>query len=199
MLKSEFEKLSGIVVSEFQYKIIEQEYIASDLDKAAFAQKYVEDTDGLATGCCALADNEITAQQETFAKYIRDTEENVAVLKKRIEALTAQLEEELEWQPYICPGEVQQDEYEHNKIPAYALTIEAAVEKVCEEYGFDPAKVAILTLAPAYEKNRHGIVRRVIGATIKRDPFWFATDDNYIRFSCAGYHYEMHNGELRRI
>lgn len=199
MLKSEFEKLAGVVVSEYQYKIIEQKYLATDEDKAAFAKRYKEDSFNLATNCCRQEDEQIAKLKESFEKYIKIKTEEIDRLEKQIQKLTEQLDKEQEWQPYICPGEVQQAEYDKNKIDARMLSIPEAIEKVCDEFGFDPAKVMILTLAPAYEKNRHGIVRRVIGATIKRDPFWFATDDNYIRFSCAGYHYEMHNGELNRI
>lgn len=199
MLKSEFEKLAGVVVSDYQYKIIEQKYIATDEDKAAFAKRYKENNNSLATICCRQEDEQIAKLKESFEKYIKIKTEEIDRLEKQIQKLTEQLDKEQEWQPYIYPEEVQQAAYEHNKISAQALTIEEAVEKVCEEYGFDPAKVTILTLAPAYEQNRHGTVRRVIGATIKRDPLWCATDDNYIRFSCAGYHYEMHNGELRQI
>ena len=199
MLKSEFEKLAGVVVSDYQYKIIEQKYIAADEDKAAFAKRYKDDSDSLATVCCRQEDEQIAKLKESFEKYIKiKTEENDR-LEKQIQKLTEQLDKEQEWQPYIYPGEVQQAEYDKNKIASRVLSVPEAIEKVCEEYGFEPTKVMILTLAPAYEQNRHGIVRRVIGATIKRDPLWCATDDNYIRFSCAGYHYEMHNGELRQI
>lgn len=199
MLKSEFEKLAGIVVSEYLYKIIEPKYLATDEDKAAFAKRYRDNNDGLATNCCRQEDEQIAKLKESFEKYIKIKTEEIDRLEKQIEELTKQLDKEQEWQPYICPEEVQQEEYERCKIAARPLSIDEAIEKVCDEYGFAPAKVTILTLAPAYEKNRHGIVRRVIAATIKRDPLWCATDDNYIRFSCAGYHYEMHNGELHKI
>lgn len=202
MLKSEFEKLSGIVVSEFQYRIIEQEYLEdleASLDKAAFAVRCKKDADGLATKVCRMVDEEVEQmRQELRDKGGAQFRENQE-LKEQIQKLTEQLDKEQEWQPYIYPEEVQQEEYEHCKIAARPLSIDEAIEKVCDEYGFAPAKVTILTLAPAYEKNRHGIVRRVIAATIKRDPLWCATDDNYIRFNCAGHHYEMFNGELRQI
>ena len=199
MLKSEFEKLAGVVVSEYQYKIIEQKYVATDEDKAAFAKRYKENNNSLATNCCRQEDEQIAKLKESFEKYIKIKTEEIDRLEKQIEELTKQLDKEQEWQPYISPGEVQQAEYDKNKIAARVLSVPEAIEKVCEEYGFDPAKVTILTLAPAYEQNRHGIVRRIYGATIDRAPYWCATDDNYIRFSCAGYHYEMHNGELRQI
>lgn len=199
MLKSEFEKLSGIVVSEFQYKIIEQEYLQTDLGKAFFAEFYKNNNNSLATKVCRMVDDQIREISERAEELERLRTADRIELEEQIKTLTEQLDKEQEWHPYICPGEVQQDEYENNKIAARALTMEEATEKVCEEYGFDPARVIIQTLAPAYEKNRHGTVRKVIGVMIERDPFWCSTDDNYIRFSCAGYDYEMHNGVLYQI
>lgn len=199
MLKNEFEKLSGIVVSEFQYKIIEQEYLETDLNKAAFALNYKKDAFGLATKVCRMMDEEV----EQMRHELR--EEGGAQLQKRLELeeqikkLTEQLDKELEWKPFVPASEVQQEEYEHCKIAARPLPIDEAIEEVCEEFGFDPAKVRILTTAPAYEKNRHGVIRVKEGETIDRAPYWCATDDNYIRFTCALWTYEMYNGELRQI
>ena len=199
MLKSEFEKLAGVVVSEYQYKIIEQKYVATDEDKAAFAKRYKENNNSLATNCCRQEDEQIAKLKESFEKYIKIKTEEIDRLEKQIQKLTELLDKELEWDPFVPVSEVQQEEYERGKIAARALPIEEAIEEVCGEFGFDPERVRILTTAPAYEKNRHGVVRVKEGETIDRAPYWCATDDNYIRFSCAGYHYEMHNGELRQI
>lgn len=199
MLKSEFEKLAGVVVSEYQYKIIEQKYIATDEDKAAFAKRYKENNNSLATVCCRQEDEQIAKLKESFEKYIEIKTEEIDKLEKQIQKLTEQLDKELEWKPFVPVSEVQQEEYERGKIAARALSIEEAIETVCDEFGFDPAKVRILTTAPAYEKNRHGVIRVKEGETIDRAPYWCATDDNYIRFTCALWTYEMYNGELHQI
>ena len=202
MLKSEFEKLSGIVVSEFQYRIIEQEYLEdleASLDKAAFAVRYKKDADGLATKVCRMVDEEVEQmRQELRDKGGAQFRENQE-LKEQIQKLTEQLDKELEWKPFVPVSEVQQEEYERGKIAARAMSIEEAIEAVCDEFGFDPEKVRILTTAPAYEKNRHGVLRVKPGETIDRAPYWCATDDHYIRFTCANWDYEMYNGELRQI
>lgn len=199
MLKSEFEKLSGIVVSEFQYKIILLEYMENDLDKAAFALNYKKDADGLATKVCRMVDEEVEQmrhdlEEEGGAQFRKRLE-----LEEQIKKLTEQLDKELEWQPFVPASEVQQEEYEHCKIAARPLPNDEAIEAVCDEFGFDPAKVRILTTAPAYEKNRHGVIREKPGEVIDRAPYWCATDDHYIRFTCAHRDYEMFNGELRQI
>ena len=38
---------------------------------------------------------------------------------------------------------------------------------------------------------------RLVGET-ERKPLYNATDFNYVRFDCAGWFYEMYNGELRK-
>lgn len=199
MLKSEFEKLAGVVVSDYQYKIIEQKYIATDEDKAAFAKRYKDNNNSLATVCCRQEDEQIAKLKESFEKYIEIKTEEIDKLEKQIQKLTEQLDKELEWEPFIRASEVQQEDYEHGRGPSWMLATSEAVEKVCDEFGFDPAKVRILTTAPAYEKNRHGVIRVKEGETIDRAPYWCATDDNYIRFTCALWTYEMYNGELHQI
>lgn len=199
MLKSEFEKLAGVVVSEYQYKIIEQKYLATDEDKAAFAKRYKDNNNSLATDCCRQEDEQIAKLKESFEKYCEIKNEEIDLLKKQIKNLTEQLDKELEWKPFVPASEVQHEDYEHCKIAARALSIEEAIEAVCDEFGFDPEKVRILTTAPAYEKNRHGVLRVKPGETIDRAPYWCATDDHYIRFTCANWDYEMFNGELRQI
>lgn len=199
MLKSEFEKLSGVVVSDYQYKIIEQKYIATDEDKAAFAKRYKDNNNSLATVCCRQEDEQIAKLKESFEKYIKIKTEEIDRLEKQIEELTKQLDKELEWEPFVPASEVQQEDYEYGRAPSWMLATSEAIEKVCDEFGFDPAKVRILTTAPAYEKNRHGAIRVKEGETIDRAPYWCATDDNYIRFTCALWTYEMYNGELHQI
>lgn len=199
MLKSEFEKLSGIVVSDFQYKIIEQEYMQTDQSKEFFAEFYKNNNNSLATRICRMVDNQVREISERAEELERRRTADRIELEEKIKKLTEQLEKELEWEPFIRASEVQQEDYEYGRGPSWMLATSEAVEKVCDEFGFDPAKVRILTTAPAYEKNRHGVIRVKEGETIDRAPYWCATDDNYIRFTCALWTYEMYNGELHQI
>ena len=199
MLKSEFERLAGVVVSDFQYKIIEQEYLQTDQSKEFFAEFYKNNNNSLATRICRMVDNQVREISERAEELERRRTADRIELEEKIKKLTELLDKELEWKPFVPVSEVQQEEYERGKTTGDQLSIEGAIEAVCDEFGFDPAKVRILTTAPAYEKNRHGVLRVKPGETIDRAPYWCATDDHYIRFTCANWDYEMFNGELRQI
>ncbi len=56
------------------------------------------------------------------------------------------------------------------------ITEEAARVKVCEEFGFEASRV------------------KIIGT-----PYYDATDWNFIRFDCAGWHWLMVNGNIQKI
>ena len=77
------------------------------------------------------------------------------------------------------------------------LSDEEAIALVCEEFGFDPAKITIIHSVGVYEKEIHTRRLRKVGET-ERKPLYDATDWNYIRFNCANWFYEMHNGELQQ-
>ena len=94
---------------------------------------------------------------------------------------------------------VKQSEYE-NLLHAGGtreLTYGEALDAVCNEFGFDPAKVKIITEVPKLMINSKRQLKKV--GTISRKPIWNATDWNYIRFDCANWFYEMKNGELRQF
>lgn len=59
---------------------------------------------------------------------------------------------------------------------AEAITEEAARVKVCEEFGFEASRV------------------KIIGT-----PYYDATDWNFIRFDCAGWHWLMNNGGICKV
>ena len=72
-----------------------------------------------------------------------------------------------------------------------------AVTLVCEEFGFDKEKVTVVRTVGKYEIDTNSRRLRLVGET-ERKPLYNATDFNYVRFDCAGWFYEMYNGELRK-
>ena len=77
------------------------------------------------------------------------------------------------------------------------LTDEEAIVLVCGEFGFDKEKVTIVRKVEKYEIDTHSRRLRLVGEK-ERNPLYNATDFNYVRFDCAGWFYEMYNGELRK-
>lgn len=59
---------------------------------------------------------------------------------------------------------------------AETITEEAARVKICEEFGFEASRV------------------KIIGT-----PYYDATDWNFIRFDCAGWHWLMNNGGICKV
>ena len=65
-----------------------------------------------------------------------------------------------------------------------------------EKYScFTVDKIEILHTASAYAVNKHHQLRK--SAEYDRAPVYESTDWNYIRFDCAGFMYELVNGELK--
>ena len=60
---------------------------------------------------------------------------------------------------------------------------------------FTVDKIEILHTASAYAVNKHRQLRK--SAEYDRAPVYESTDWNYIRFDCAGFMYELVNGELK--
>lgn len=77
------------------------------------------------------------------------------------------------------------------------LTDDEAVALVCEEFGFDKEKVTVVRTVGKYEIDTNSRRLRLVGET-ERKPLYNATDFNYVRFDCAGWFYEMYDGELRK-
>ena len=103
------------------------------------------------------------------------------------------------WVPFEDDHNVTQKSYDAllNSGSARELTDEEAIEMVCNEFGFDPEKVTIVRSVGVYEMETHSRRLRKVGTT-ERKPLYDATDWNYIRFNCANWFYEMHNGELHK-
>lgn len=103
------------------------------------------------------------------------------------------------WIPFEDDHNVTQKSYDAllNSGSARELTDEEAIEIVCNEFGFDPEKVTIVRSVGVYEMETHSRRLRLVGET-ERKPLYNATDFNYVRFDCAGWFYEMYDGELRK-
>lgn len=103
------------------------------------------------------------------------------------------------YEEYEDSNNVKQADYDKlsNAGGTKELTYGEALDLVCEEFGFDPRKVTILTEIDKYQKNSKGQLRK--NGKAERKPLYNATDWNYIRFNCANWFYEMHNGELNKF
>ena len=103
------------------------------------------------------------------------------------------------WVSFEDEHNVAQESYDSLRSSGSAreLSDEEAIELVCEEFGFDPTKISIVRSVGVYEIETHTRRLRKIGET-ERKPLYGATDWNYIRFNCANWFYEMHDGELHK-
>lgn len=139
------------------------------------------------------AREEANRSDETAKKLYNENEN----LKKQVARLEAQLDRELEWQPYIDKDNVSQSEYERlvGDISTRFLSDEEAKDILYDWFGFAKEKVTIISNVNTYEINRHRRLRKT--GTIERRPAYNATDWNYIRFNCGCISYELCNDQIR--
>lgn len=139
-----------------------------------------------------VAREESKAAKAECATSIRETTE----LAAKIQRLEAELERELEWKPHESDRNVKQADYEAlaKAGGTRVLSDDEAKDLIASEYGFAPSKITVLHSVDMEEIDRHRRCRKV--GEIDRPPVYNATDWNYIRFDCAGWFYEMHNGSL---
>ena len=105
------------------------------------------------------------------------------------------MERELEWKPYTSEKAMSDDEYDELVRSCEKPMGESyAIELVHREYGFAEEKIEVVYEKPIYEINRHKQLRQV--GVAKREPYYFATDYNYVRFTVCGVEYELCNGNL---
>lgn len=199
MMMQEFERRTGFYPSQDLYSFIEKAYMESNLDKDVFCEAYKQNQNGMA---------EAIAQKVSLAKIIasdkaeKEITKKLSELEKEVEHLKAQLNREQEWKPYEMKQNVQQADYERLADGADAgkashyMTDEEAVQWVCSEFDFDPAKVTILHEIDECEMNRHSQIRNT-GRKIDRRPIYCATDYHYIRFNTSRWYYEVWNDTLR--
>lgn len=195
MMLEEFESRTGFYPTHDLYNRIEAAYMESGLDKDTFCAAYKENRDGMAEAIARKAAfDEISAatQKESEIKRLQD----------QVSQLTKQLDRELEWKPYELSQNVPQADYANlasgaeNGLCSHYMTDEEAIEWICSEYDFDPAKIRIIHEVPEYEINRHHQLRET-GKMYDRRPVYCATDYHYIRFNTTRCFYEVWNGCLR--
>lgn len=198
MMLQEFESRTGFYPSQDLYSFIEEAYLESNLDKDAFCKAYKQNENGMAEGI---------AQKASITKIIasdkaeKENTKKISGLEKEIERLKAQLDREQEWKLYEMEQNVKQADYA--KLAegaadgkwAHYMTDEEAIQWICDEFDFDPAKVTILHEVDEYEINRHRQLRKT-GRKIDRRPVYCATDYHYIRFNTSRWYYEVWNGSL---
>lgn len=199
MMIQEFEALTGFYPTQDLYYTIEDAYIESDLDKYAFCKAYKNNENGMAE---AITRRTSAARIAADDKAQKDIAKRISTLEAKVELLKTQLDREQEWRPYDDTQNVSQADYEtlakgaENRIRSHYMTDEEAIQWICDEFDFDPAKVTILHEIDEYEVNRHNQLRKT-GRKIDRRPVYCATDYHYIRFNTRCRYYECWNGELR--
>lgn len=191
----EFSDRTGFYPSFELYTVIEAHYMEQSGDKDAFCKAYKENADGLAEKIQQEAAMlSLNNQSRAIAAANELRAENEA-LKEQAERLIAQLEREQEWKPYGHNSSMKDDDYAKLCQSGRTMTDGEAVELIASEFGFAPEKITILRKLPTYEVSRHHQLRQK--GEIDRPPVYEATDWNYVRFDCAGWSYEMIDGQLR--
>ncbi len=195
MLMQEFTNMTGFEPTPEEYKDIEAEYCQFDGDKQAFCKNFVERGEP-----ARLYKRRANHMEELGSMLVEKEKEYTAHLVKltaQVAKLQEELDRELEWKPTDDVGtHMSQEEYEDLAKHGEVLSTIQAEGIVCREYGFGRDRVAIKCQADTYEVNKYRQLR--VKDELARLPVYSSADWNYIRFDCAGYMYEMVNGELMR-
>ena len=191
MMRQEFEKLTGMYVTNDLYAAIEEAYYNFNGDKQDFCKAYKANQDGLAEKIRLMANR---ATWDAIQAKDKEIDELRNVLKSAQE----KLELEQEWEPFEYKREVNEAQYQDSRHGADVMDIEWAKDFIANHYGFDRSKLEIVTTADVLETNRHGQVRKT-GRKRDRTPFYGATDWYYVRFLVAGFAYEAYNDSMYRI
>lgn len=193
MMQTEFEAMTGIIVTAAHYAEIEKVYMDFDGDKAAFCEAYKENRGGIAEKIARNADWAMI-EKETSA------EAELGKMHKHIKELKAELEREQEWKP-IGESNMSNEQYQRLQESGKVMSDEAAVAFIAEECGFAPERITILHTITEYEISRHGRMRKT--GQIERLPVYDATDWHYMHFTVrvAGgrMEYEYINGTLETM
>lgn len=197
MLREEFEQRTGIYPSNRLYQVIEKHYLDFDGDKNEFCAAYRKNKDNLASKIQMDADLQDVREAKVVDKLREDYEKQISKLNGKLEQVTEELNREMEWKPYEIPENVSQADYD--KLLQFSTTTKwedhEAIEFLSRELGFETGRIRIIKSVPVYEIDRHHRYRQV--GTAERLPLYAAGDWNYIRFNCAGWEYEYHDGELQ--
>lgn len=194
MMISEFIDRTGFEPTAKEYAKIEDAYYDFNGDKDTFCKAFVKN--GGAKKICKARAAEIERLNSLLMETEKQYKQDISDRDRRIDQLTAELDRELEWKPAANTGtNMEQDRYEHLARSGRKMTDEEAKAFIADECGFAPEKIRILHEASTYEVNKH--LRLRVAGTFDRTPVYDATDWNYVRFDCAGFMYELVNGELQ--
>ena len=193
MMIREFVERTGFEPTAEEYSVIEENYINYDGDKDAYCKNFVE-----------------TNQERYFsrrrAEKIEELRSRLAELDKQFKAeldkrdakiaeLEAELDAELDWKPYDKAGtQMSQGDYEHLATVGRIMTEQEARELIAEDCGSDVDKIRLRPTVSTCVINRHNRIKA--DKTLERQPVYYATDWNYVRFDCGFFSYEFINGQL---
>ena len=201
MMMSEFIERTGFQPLPFEYAKIEEAYYNFDGDKDGFCKAFVK-ADGEKKVYQARA-AEIDRLNGKILEMDKSAKHDGAEYERRLAALQAELDKELEWKPYEFTQNIPQAEYAElvksiSGGAARYMTDDEALDWVCREFGFDRSQVTILHEIDEQEINRHNLCR-ASGRKIDRRPVYCATDYHYIRFNagCGAWQWEAWNGQIR--
>lgn len=193
MMISEFIDRTGFEPTAQEYAKIEEAYYDFDGDKDAFCKAFVKD--GGARKICKARAAEIDRLNSLVLETEKQYKKDIAERERRIDELTAELDRELEWKPSTGTGtNMEQSRYEELASAGRVMTDEEAKAFIADECGFSPERITILHKVSTYEVNKHRRLRK--SGTFDRAPMYESTDWNYVRFDCAGFMYELVNGEI---
>ena len=201
MMLSEFVERTGFEPMPAEYAKIEEAYCGFNGDKDAFCKAFVAG-DGEKKIYQARA-AEIDRLNGKILDMDKTFQQSNTEYERRLAALQAELDRELEWKPYEFTKNISQAEYAElakcvDSGSARYMTDDEALDWVCREFGFDRSQVTILHEIDEQEINRHNYCRSS-GRKIDRRPVYCATDYHYIRFNTGGgaWQWEAWNGQLR--
>ncbi len=100
----------------------------------------------------------------------------------------------MEQKKYIAGTHLEQNKYIELKNFGKLLTENDAKAVINREFGFEFSRIEIVEqLATYFVDNNHCLQKQDV---YTRKPVYGSSDYNYIRFNCAGWYWEMINGEL---
>ena len=199
MLRTEFEKLTGFYPTESHYSAIEVAYMEFDGDKLEFCRKYKENEDGIAEKIQVEANLAAAADAKAKENLIGAKDNKIKELEAKIKKLNSQLRKLEGWEPYRISN-MTRSEY----LDLLGLVKEGyrrfgdgtdVFAWISDEFGFDKNKIQISTRIPRYEKSKDGRIRKT-GEFEEREPAYYTSDWNYVRFDAGPNQYEIVNGEL---
>ncbi len=201
MMLSEFVERTGFEPMPAEYAKIEEAYCGFNGDKDAFCKAFVAG-DGEKKIYQARA-AEIDRLNGKILDMDKTFQQSNTEYERRLAALQAELDRELEWKPYEFTKNISQAEYAElakcvDSGSARYMTDDEALDWVCREFGFDRSQVTILHEIDEQEINRHNQCR-ASGRKIDRRPVYCATDYHYIRFNAGrgAWQWEAWNGQMR--